>query len=479
MAVISTLIARMIADLSKWTPNMEKGKRDMTAFQASAKMLKGTLSSLGIGFSIAGTAFAALKLSQRANETLDLARGLGMSVESFQRLRYVMSASGGDVDALSKGLFQFIRRVQDGGEGMDKLSFVMQRYGLTVESLRRNPEKALLNITKQIDRLGVTTEVTSDMFQLFGRATVGLFPVLSGGADSFQKLSKEAEKYGVVLSEVQLLQAQVLSIQAAKGKQIIGSLGTKIVGGVTFGIESYAKAWKEMGLLGKITSSTLPGMVYWWHKAGQAAVELEEDYYKQVIAANAATAATTIWNKALEENAELLKDVASIESKLRTPQEVLADTINVLDIALGRNQITLERYETTLGRLYDEFERPEREKMEKWAEQMMEEAMTPMDKYLSKMDEITKLRRYFWKDAALTERELYILDSAVKNAEKEYADASKPESIRRGRDSFMEVSPLMSVSGLTIGKSLEQKQAADIAAIRSTIERMSKDYGLN
>jgi len=76
-------------------------------------------------------------------------------------------------------------------------------------------------------------------------------------------------------------------------------------------------------------------------------------------------------------------------------------------------------------------------------------------------------------------QEQYILDNAVKKAEDEYAEASKPESIRRGRDSFMEVSPLMSVSGLTIGKSLEQKQAADIAAIRSTIERMSKDYGLN
>jgi len=72
-----------------------------------------------------------------------------------------------------------------------------------------------------------------------------------------------------------------------------------------------------MGVLGKASLlSGAGGLVYWWHKAGQAAVELEEEYYKQVIAANAATAATTIWNNALAENAELLKDVESIENKI-------------------------------------------------------------------------------------------------------------------------------------------------------------------
>jgi len=53
-----------------------------------------------------------------------------------------------------------------------------------------------------------------------------------GTLSNYEKLSKEAEKYGVVLSELQLLQAQVFGIQAAKGKRILESAGTKTVAGV-------------------------------------------------------------------------------------------------------------------------------------------------------------------------------------------------------------------------------------------------------
>lgn len=474
MAVISTLVARMIADLSGWTPNMEKGKRDMSGFGAAAKMLKGTLASLGVSLSAAAVVFGALKLSRRANETIDLARGLGMTVENLQSLRYVMAASGGESDALAKGLFQFIRRIQVGGEGIDQTSITMRKYGLTLEELKRNPQEAIRSIIATIDRLGVTTRVTADMFQLFGRATTGLFPILTGGIQNFDKLTNEAKKYGVTLSEIQLKQAEVMSIQVEKLKEVTKAYLTSRLAFLTaYSGLGTPEMQKEVAKYEKMANKMPPGILQHSGTAQWSPTTWAVNMAMQSLSRKALKSAKA---SSLDEGAyeDYQERLVAFYKTLETPVSRLNEQFTEMKSLLDAGQITNDQYAEGLEKIRSEMDKISISE-NKWATDLIEKSQTPMEKYKEGLLEVLKLRQYFMRDNVLMASEQATLINLAQKYQDEAVNDMKPERLHRQRDSFMELSPLMSVSGLQIGESLEQQQAQDIAAIRARLESMTKE----
>jgi hypothetical protein len=464
MAVISTLVARMIADLSGWTPNMEKGKRDMVSFGGAAKKLQGMLGGLASGFSIAGIAYGALNLSKRANETLDLAQGLGISTEGLQSLRYAMTAAGGDAEIMTKGVNQMIRRLYDTTGGADKVSITLRKLGVSAKDIQSDPVKAISKLSDALKASAGSAEFAKDMFMLFGRSNIDMMPLLELGSAGIKEFADEAKRLGVVLSSADLMNAEKLSIQVAKSGQVMISFGQKALASLSMIAEStYRTVNNALG--GMSPKDSIMGA---WADMGNEETAAVEKRFK------ARKSAEEYADKQASLN-ETLKEYSSILNGLKTPEEKLNDQLDIADKALANNQTTLQEYNQTISRLFDQFNRPEVEKMNKWAESLLEKSQTPMEKYKEGLLEVLRLRQYFMQDNVLTSREQATLLNLTQKYQDDAMKEMKPDRPGKQHASFMELSPLMSVSGLQIGDTIEQRQASDIAAIRERLESMTKE----
>jgi hypothetical protein len=464
MAVISTLVARMIADLSGWTPNMEKGKRDMVSFGGAAKKLQGMLGGLASGFSIAGIAYGALNLSKRANETLDLAQGLGISTEGLQSLRYAMTAAGGDAEIMTKGVNQMIRRLYDTTGGADKVSITLRKLGVSAKDIQSDPVKAISKLSDALKASAGSAEFAKDMFMLFGRSNIDMMPLLELGSAGIKEFADEAKRLGVVLSSADLMNAEKLSIQVAKSGQVMISFGQKALASLSMIAEStYRTVNNALG--GMSPKDSIMGA---WADMGNEETAAVEKRFK------ARKSAEEYADKQASLN-ETLKEYSSILNGLKTPEEKLNDQLDIADKALANNQTTLQEYNKTISRLFDQFNRPEVEKMNKWAESLLEKSQTPMEKYKEGLLEVLRLRQYFMQDNVLTSREQATLLNLTQKYQDDAMKEMKPDRPGKQHASFMELSPLMSVSGLQIGDTIEQRQASDIAAIRERLESMTKE----
>ena len=418
MAVISTLVARMIADLSGWTPNMEKGKRDMSSFGSAAKGLQKTLGGLGVGFSIAGMAYGALNLSKKANETLDLAQGLGTSVEGLQGLRYATAAAGGNVESLTRGLNQMLRRLYNTTGATDQVSKSLRQLGISAKTIREDPVSAMMQLSDSMMKMKGSSEFSKVAFDLFGRSNIEMLPLLELGSEGIKKYADEAERLGAVLSSAELMQAEKISIRVAQAGQIASSLGQKALASASTLLEVF----KRMGDL----------QVYQNRGPIEAFMNAWNDLANAEDAAVQARFNRAKMGKEYEDQTEArnknLKEYLAIMDRLQTPQEKLNEQLLVADMALKLNQTALSEYNKTISRLFDEFDRPEIEKMNKWAESLIDKSLTPLQKYKEGLMEVIQLREYFMRDTVLTSGEQgTLLNLAAKYQDEAYNEL-KPES---------------------------------------------------
>jgi hypothetical protein len=481
MAVISTLVARMIADLSGWTPNMEKGKRDMTSFGAAAKTLRGALANLGVGFSAAAVVFGALNLSKRAEDTLDMARGLGMTADSYQRLRYIMVASGGDASDLASGMFQMIRRVEASKNGIDETSKTLRQFGVTVEDMRKDPLQVIRSITKHISDMGLSTTAAKQSFDLMGRAAKGMFPVFSGGITNFDNLSKEADRYKVILSDVQLMQAQVFGRAWAKGKEILTAQGTGALGKATIDFQSFSRVLGKQGSLerGLSLGGGPAGLLYMYSKMVQEKKKLIQQYEDEAKASNAANADMIVFNENMAAQIDAQKEWGSVMNKLMTPLEKYNEEVEILSQNWLMAGKSLEEWAAANRKLELSFIESQWSGTNKWAESLLDEAAGPMDKYKKKLNELANLMLYLEMIGDDTAENLAQVQSLAEKALNEASTAMKPDRARHSGGSFGELSPLSSMTGMQVGESIEQVQVQKMAEIVAILRAYLPQYGLN
>jgi hypothetical protein len=481
MAVISTLVARMICDLMGWTPNMEKAKRQMSEFGMATKALRGTLARLGVGFSAAGVVLGALNLSKRAEETLDMARGLGMTADSYQRLRYIMVASGGDASDLASGMFQMIRRVEASKNGIDETSKTFRQFGVTVEDMRKDPLQVIRSITKHISDMGLKTTAAKQSFDTMGRAAKGMFPVFSGGITNFDKLSKEADRYKIILSDVQLMQAQVFSRAWAKGKELISTKGTGILGELTLHLQSMYIAFSKMGSLGRlgVLGSGGYGGIYFAGKTRDEKAKLLKQYEDEAKASNAANADMIVFNETMAAQIDAQKEWGSVMNKFMTPLEKYNEEVEILSQNWLMAGKSLEEWAAANRKLELSFIESQWSGTNKWAESLLDEAAGPMDKYKKKLNELANLMLYLEMIGDDTAENLAQVQSLAEKALNEASTAMKPERARHSGGSFGELSPLSSMTGMQVGESIEQVQVQKMAEIVAILRAYLPQYGLN
>ena len=162
-------------------------------FGGVAKVV-GAISTAAIAL---GGAFVkgAMDVSDYGSEVNDMSQKLNMSAQGFQEWRYILGQSGVDIGVLQGGMKKLSESAVAGSESFKTL-------GISQEELSNLSTEELFNKTiTQLSSMEAGNERTALAADLFGRSATELLPILNSGASGIEEMRKQAEDYGIVMSD--------------------------------------------------------------------------------------------------------------------------------------------------------------------------------------------------------------------------------------------------------------------------------------
>lgn len=173
------------------------------------KILKGIGKAVAVGFAgvttIAGGVFSLAKKTASATDEIDkMSERLGLSREGYQKLDYVLSQSGVEINSFQTGMKSLTANMDKVTEGNKTAISNFEKLGVSVfdsNGKLKNQEQMLNEIIPAFQNMKNSTEKSRLAQELFGKQGQEILPLLNSQAGSYEELSKKAEEYGLVLSD--------------------------------------------------------------------------------------------------------------------------------------------------------------------------------------------------------------------------------------------------------------------------------------
>lgn len=142
------------------------------------------------GFVAAATATA------NAGDAIDeTSAKIGISAKSYQEWDYVMGQCGMDVNMLQTGMKTLSNAAYDNKDAFEKL-------GISQDELKSMSTEELFDKTiSQLSDMEAGTERTALATDLFGKSATDMMPMLNMGSQGIADMRKQAEDYGMVMSD--------------------------------------------------------------------------------------------------------------------------------------------------------------------------------------------------------------------------------------------------------------------------------------
>jgi len=191
---------QILADSSKLKQGLKKASAQLKSFGASATKIG--LQVAGIGLALAAPFILATKVFLQVGDALEkMSRRTGIAVEALSALGFAAEQSGSDLATLEKGVRSMQRAINDLGRGLSTQKDAFAELGLTFKILEKlTPEEQFTLIADQLSKIEDPTKRAAVALQIFGRAGSQLLPLLEDGAQGIEKLIKEAQRLGIVVT---------------------------------------------------------------------------------------------------------------------------------------------------------------------------------------------------------------------------------------------------------------------------------------
>jgi hypothetical protein len=222
-----------------------------------------SISKISAGAAIAGAGILAMGLKfsgefvDIGREVLKVQRYTGMTAEAASVLRYQAQATGVDTDKLTKSLGFLAKGMQTAPDKFTELGISVRDSSGKL----RNTNDVLLEV---VDKITATTNATERLAiaqSIFGRSGADLLPFLMRGRDGLAELAAEAEKYGLVLNDQNLVavkesvqahrefDAAVQGLKMSIGEQFLplATTATELMADLAAGAHGAAGEWLVYG----------------------------------------------------------------------------------------------------------------------------------------------------------------------------------------------------------------------------------------
>jgi hypothetical protein len=172
--VIGSLVTNIVADLSKWGPNLSKARGQFARFTQQVSTMQAA---------VAGAATAAVvgfvkTAVDQASALNDASQKLKINVDALQRYRFAMSQAGGSAQMMDRSISILNKTVGNALFGNKGAITAFDRLGLTAEKLQTiGSDGALLQVMKAISQLPSAEQAAASM-AVFGKGGQELLPAV-------------------------------------------------------------------------------------------------------------------------------------------------------------------------------------------------------------------------------------------------------------------------------------------------------------
>ena len=218
--MIRELITRLSADTQELEKGLQKGKKEVSSFEAGIKKIGAAIAAAFAFDAVIGAIQQMITdVTTFADRMQDLQEITGVNTTKLQEFQYVAKIAGVEVDVFSSAVQGLTQRLARGGEDAGPLGRAFEALGMTARETNGELRKGGDIVEEAIAKLSQMENITQRNVigaQVFGGAWREMAPVLSLGSDEIERLRKEAHELGVVLSGEQLQAADDLRVQVVQ-----------------------------------------------------------------------------------------------------------------------------------------------------------------------------------------------------------------------------------------------------------------------
>lgn len=228
-------------------PAFDSANNRVTGLKSKIAGLSSVLSPLK-GLFIATFSVAAVKaIAESIDKIGKLHQALGLSTQFLSEMNQVANLSGASLETLAKGSVKLAKSIGDANDGLSTQVRALDKLGLSSQQLINLPlERQLETVADAISKMGNETLRTKVGMDLFGRSFVELAPLLLGGADAIKKGREEAEKFGLTLTETEVVAVEGMNDAIERLGNVFLGLGQRLVVNVAPAVEFLATALSEV-----------------------------------------------------------------------------------------------------------------------------------------------------------------------------------------------------------------------------------------
>lgn len=231
---------RAVADFERDT-NKRLGRIDKS-FSGLGKgvgAIKGALAGFASGafagflasFSV-GTITTAISQSlEFAGSLGEVAQSLGVGTKFLQEFRFAATQNGATLEQADTALGKFSITLGKAFNGNKAAASSLEALGLSLATLKtQSDSERFAAVADAIAKIKDPAQQSAAAVAIFGKGALAIIPTLQQGAAGFRLSATEAQKFGLILSDKQIQDADKTADKIAKLKQ---ALGIRIAGVVS------------------------------------------------------------------------------------------------------------------------------------------------------------------------------------------------------------------------------------------------------
>lgn len=239
---LGQLTLDLVARVGGFTGPMSQASRAAkTDMDAIAKAVRGATATITAAAGTITAASGALVLftksaADNATELRNQANLANAGVEEFQRYAYASNTVGVEQDKLADILKDVTDRVGDflqtgGGPMADFFEQIAPRVGVTADQFRNlSGPQALQLYVDTLQKANLSQQDMTFYMEAIASDATALIPLLRDGGAGFAELTDEADRLGLVLSELDIAQLVEFGRQADRLTGILSSMGKVVAG---------------------------------------------------------------------------------------------------------------------------------------------------------------------------------------------------------------------------------------------------------
>ena len=214
---LGTLTLDLVAKTGGFVAGMTKAERESAKFR---KNVERNVKAVGKAFataSIAATGALAAMVTisiRQADQSRKLAQAAGLTTEAFTALTFAAGQSGVSQTQLVAATARLNRSMLEAATGTKRQSDLFAALGVSVVDATGNlraGDEVLADLADRFQDMPDGAQKSALAMDLLGRSGAKLIPLMNGGAEGIEKLTKQAEALGLVISDKTAQQAELFN----------------------------------------------------------------------------------------------------------------------------------------------------------------------------------------------------------------------------------------------------------------------------